>query len=110
MHAAGILSCCWAARCRTGSKVRTALLRLLFETSVEGQTRQLAVVWWYEELPASQLRAGEKLVCMSILRWATTTRGGKIRNHYDVIDARIWGPVLLRFRSATTDVTSSTTL
>jgi hypothetical protein len=34
---------------------------------------------------------------MSILRWATTTRDGKTRNLYDVIDAAcIWGPVLLQ--------------
>ncbi len=96
-HVARILSCGWAARCRAGSKVWTAQLRLLFETTVEGQPRQLALVRWYEELPACQLRAGEKLSGMSVLRWATTTRDGKTRNHYDVIDAaRIWGPVLLQ--------------
>ena len=74
-----------------------AQLRLLFETTVHGKPRQLALVRWYVELPGAQLHVLEKLVGMNVLRWATTTRDGKLRNHYDVIDAsRIWGPVLLQ--------------
>ena len=52
----------------------------------------------YEDLPDSQLRALEKLVGMSVLRWATTMQHGRRCNHYDVIDAaaRVVGPVLLQ--------------
>lgn len=72
-------------------------LRLLFVATVEGKPRRLAFVRWYEELPDTQRRPLERLVGMSVLRWATTKRDGADIDHYDVIDAeRIVGPVLLQ--------------
>lgn len=62
-----------------------------------GAPRQLALVRWYEELPATQLRQLEKTVKMAVLRWATVRRDGEDIDHYDVIDAaRIMTPVLLQ--------------
>ncbi len=82
---------------RAGGEVCMAQLRLLFVAKVYGTQRQLALVRWYEELPDRQLRKLEKLVGMSVLRWATTTRDGAVVDHYDVIDAsRILSPVLLQ--------------
>ena len=72
-------------------------LRLLFETTVNRQPRKLALVRWYEQVPDRELKRLERLVCMTVWRWATIQRDGKIRNHYDDIDAdRIIGPVLLQ--------------
>ena len=80
-----------------GGRAWTAQLRLLFETTVHGKPRKLALVRWYDALPDTQLRQLDKLVGMSVLRWAITTRDGKLCRHFDVIDAaRIVGPVLLQ--------------
>lgn len=87
-----------------GGRAWTAQLRLLFETTVHGKPRQLALVRWYEDLPDTRLRQLEKLVGMSVLRWAITTRDGKPCRHYDVIDAaRIVGPVLLQLNPLRSD-------
>ena len=59
---------------------------------------QLALVRWYEVLPDSQLCKLEKLVGMTVLHWATMTRGGAVADHSDVIDACwILSPVLLQY-------------
>ena len=81
-------------------------LRLLFTAKLkdESEPRQLALVRWYEELPDSQLWVLEKLVRMSVLRWATTKRDGKTIEHYDVISAdRILRPVLVQANPLRTD-------
>ena len=88
--------CCTRRRAEEG-EFWIGQLRLLFETAVNRKPRRLALVRWYEQLPDDKLRPLETLVRMSVWRWATITRDGKRRNHYDVIDAdRIVGPVLLQ--------------
>ena len=80
-----------------GTETWVGQLRLLFVHTVKGKPRRLALVRWYEQLPASKLRPLEELARMSVLRWASIKRDAQSVDHYDVIDAEcILRPVLLQ--------------